>query len=74
MADKPDDLPALSKHLGEDNRCPENEVQVEGVDNTKWQLISVYGITWEKIYEIIWPGVPAPESCASSKIRIQLVI
>lgn len=60
----------LEKHLNADIMCESREAQREGIDDDKWRLIGgTYGITWEGIYEIIWPGAPVPSPCKLHRSR-----
>ena len=55
---------ALSVHSAEKERCLKRDRQQEGIDQYKMDLIeSHWGATWEKIYEIIFPGAPMPTPC-----------
>ena len=52
----------MSLHLNAQERCKKEEPQViEGVDEEKMRLITeTWGISWEGIYEILFPGAPIP--------------
>ena len=55
----------MSLHLNTEERCRRQEPQViEGVDEEKMRLITeTWGISWEEIYEILFPGAPVPSPC-----------
>ena len=53
-------------HANNEIRCERREPQPEGADQEKLELIfSIRGITWEKIYEVLFPGAPIPSPCKS---------
>ena len=54
---------ALTRHAAASTAC---EVRVgipEGVDSVKMNRISAWGVSWEKIYEILFPGREIPSPC-----------
>lgn len=56
----------LDVHANMEVACERQEAQPEGISQEKSDLIfSVRGITWEKIYEILFPGAPIPSPCKS---------
>ena len=58
------DLQELDVHSNMDTRCERREPQPEGIDQQKLDLIyNIRGITWEKVYEILFPGAPVPSPC-----------
>ena len=58
----------MSLHLNAEERCRQQEPQiVEGVDEEKMRLITeTWGVSWEGIYEILFPGAPIPSPCEST--------
>ncbi|KAL9134542.1 MAG: hypothetical protein Q9175_004270 [Cornicularia normoerica] len=52
----------MSLHANAEERCERREPQVaEGVDQDKMRLITeTWGVSWEGIYEILFPGAPIP--------------
>ena len=55
----------MSLHLNAKERCKQQEPQIiEGLDEEKMRLITeTWGISWEGIYEILFPGAPVPSPC-----------
>ncbi|KAG8533971.1 uncharacterized protein KY384_001714 [Bacidia gigantensis] len=49
----------LLEHVQERN-CEWQLPEPEGIDQEKMNLISRYGTSWEKMYEILFPGAPVP--------------
>lgn len=58
----------MALHANAEERCERREPQVsEGVDQDKMRLITEkWGVSWEGIYEILFPGAPIPSPCKSS--------
>lgn len=52
----------MALHLNTEERCRQQEPQIlEGVDEEKMRLITeTWGVSWEGIYEILFPGAPIP--------------
>ncbi|KAG8533974.1 uncharacterized protein KY384_001717 [Bacidia gigantensis] len=58
-----DNTQELTEHLNEETRCQKQMPEPEGIDQTKMSLIkSKHGVSWESIYEILFPGarIPSP--------------
>ena len=57
----------MTSHANAEDRCERGDPQaLEGVDNDKMRMIAdTWGITWEGIYEILFPGAPIPSPCNS---------
>ena len=57
----------MTLHANAQDRCEQGDPQtLEGVDNDKMRMITdTRGITWEGIYEILFPGAPIPSPCSS---------
>ena len=55
----------MALHTNAEERCERREPQVpEGVDQDKLRLITEkWGVSWEGIYEILFPGAPVPSPC-----------
>ena len=55
----------MSLHLNMEERCKQEEPQIiEGVDEEKMRLITeTWGVSWEGIYEVLFPGAPVPSPC-----------
>ena len=54
----------MSEHANVEPRCDRRIGQPEGVDQEKLDhILSTRGPTWEKIYEILFPGAPIPSPC-----------
>lgn len=55
----------MSAHANLEERCEQQEPQmIEGVDNDKIRLITdTWGVSWDGIYEILFPGAPIPSPC-----------
>lgn len=55
----------MTLHANVEERCERKEPQVqEGVDPDKMRMITeTWGISWEEIYEILFPGAPTPSPC-----------
>ena len=57
-------LQEMTAHANMDVRCERREPQPEGVDQEKLDhIFSIRGITWIKIYEILFPGAEPPSPC-----------
>ncbi|KAL2040510.1 hypothetical protein N7G274_006489 [Stereocaulon virgatum] len=51
----------MSVHANEYRRCDRRDPQMEGISRDKLDLIeSSWGASWEKMFEIIFPGAPVP--------------
>ena len=60
MADRQE----MVEHANLEPRCDRRIGQPEGVDPEKLDhIFSTRGPTWEKIYEILFPGAPIPSPC-----------
>lgn len=60
------DLEEMQSHANQNVRCEEREPLREGIDPRKMRLISSsWGVSWDKIYEILFPGapIPSPRTC-----------
>ena len=55
----------MSVHANLEERCEQQEPKiVEGIDKDKMRLITeTWGVSWEGIYEILFPGAPIPSPC-----------
>ena len=54
----------MGEHANVEPRCDRRIGQPEGVDQEKLDhIFSTRGPTWEKIYEILFPGAPIPSPC-----------
>ena len=53
----------LTRHANSDIRCERREPQPEGIGEAKLELISRRGVSWEYIYEVLFPGAPIPSPC-----------
>ena len=55
----------MASHANAEERCEQREPQaLEGVDQDKMRLITdTWGVSWEGIYEILFPGAPIPSPC-----------
>ena len=54
----------LVDHLNERKRCLTEIPRPEGIDQSKMdRILGKWGVTWEGIYEIIFPGAPVPIPC-----------
>ena len=61
-------LQEMRVHANMEPICERREIQPEGVDQEKLDhIFSIRGITWEKIYEILFPGAPIPSPCKSRR-------
>ena len=60
---------ALTLHLNSDVICESRQPQPEGISKEKFDLISIRGISWEKIYEILFPGAFIPSPCESEHVH-----
>ena len=61
-------------HANSEIRCERREPQAqEGADQEKMRLITeTWGVSWEKIYEILFPGAPIPSPCKHDLVAAQL--
>lgn len=58
---------AFIAHANDDVRCEKREPPHEDIDQAKMELIdSIWGASWEDIYEILFPGAPIPSACRFS--------
>ena len=54
----------LRAHLLEEMRCQERVFVADGIHPEKLKLIlKERGVSWEKIYETLFPGAPIPSAC-----------
>lgn len=55
----------MTLHANTEERCEQKEPPTqEGVDHEKMRMITEnWGISWEGIYEILFPGAPIPSRC-----------
>ena len=55
----------MALHANAEERCEQREPRaIEGVDQDKMRMITeTWGISWEGIYEILFPGAPVPNPC-----------
>lgn len=55
----------MALHANAEKRCERKEPQaLEGVDQDKMRLITeTWGVSWEQIYDILFPGAPIPSPC-----------
>ena len=55
----------MAVHANTQERCEQKEPQIlEGVDHDRMRRISdTWGVSWEGIYEILFPGAPVPIPC-----------
>ena len=55
----------MTLHANAEERCERQEPQAqEGADSDKMRIITdTRGITWEGIYEILFPGAHVPSPC-----------
>ena len=59
-------LREMDEHANMEIRCEGREAAPEGIDQEKFDhVFSIRGPTWEKIYEILFPGAPVPSPCKS---------
>lgn len=57
-------LHEMGEHASVEPRCDRRIGQPEGVDQEKLDhIFSTRGPTWEKIYEILFPGARIPSPC-----------
>ena len=57
-------LQEMGEYANVEPRCDRRIGQPEGVDQEKLDhIFSTRGPTWEKIYEILFPGAPIPSPC-----------
>lgn len=62
-------LAEMGTHLKAVERCEERPQQLaDGIDQDKMRFIhEKRGISWQGIYEIIFPGAPVPTQCKLKK-------
>ena len=55
----------LALHANAQERCEQKQPRVlEGIDDDKMRMITgTWGVSWEGIYEILFPGAPVPSPC-----------
>ena len=55
----------MAVHANSEERCEQRDPQAqEGIDQDKMRMITdTWGISWEGIYEILFPGEPVPSPC-----------
>lgn len=55
----------MVSHANTEERCEQREHGApDGVDQDKMRLITEsWGVSWEGIYEILFPGAPVPSPC-----------
>ena len=55
----------MALHANAEERCERGEIQIqEGVDQDKMRMITeTRGISWDGIFEILFPGAPVPSPC-----------
>lgn len=55
----------MALHANAEERCERRDPQMlDGVDQDKMRMITeTWGVSWEGIYEILFPGAPVPSPC-----------
>lgn len=66
----------MALHANAQQRCEQKDPQVqEGVDHDKMRMITdTRGVSWEGIYEILFPGAPIPSPCKCNHERVHRTI
>lgn len=65
----------MTLHANAEERCERKEPQIqEGVDHEKMRMITeTWGVSWEGIYEILFPGAPIPSACKCNHDRLWIL-
>lgn len=65
----------MTLHANAEERCERKEPQIqEGVDQEKMRMITeTWGVSWEGIYEILFPGAPIPSACKCNHDRLWIL-
>ena len=65
----------MALHANAEQRCERSELQVqEGVDQDKMRMITeTRGISWDGIFEILFPGAPVPSPCKCYCMKVRML-